>query len=406
MKKDCKKVIRAVLWAVSIGIVLIIGICYFPKECDDLNFWGATYYTIRLFILEHDLPHFPKSVPLIFIYFFAPFIALSAVGTVINYFFRFTPALRIRWKSDHVIVCGVGRTGKLIAATLKKHGVSVVGVDSGCPDSFEEWSIENKVPMIYGDFLSRMILEKAGAARSRAIIFASGNDLVNLEGVVGSYSWLRSYKEPIRLLWAHISNEKLADTARSALHTRGSVGIRFFDTYYIAASKMVSKYFTPEVREGVREITILGFGKFGRDLMEVLIRDFKEKHRIIQVIDLQDRENEVRELAEDLYLPEKVFFIRSDIRMLHLAGGKEKAFFLCTDDDIGNLTTALMLTGRMRDTYICVRMTMWPMAAIEDHLCENHGIKFVNINDLVVEGIENLPGIFEPAKASDLKRAR
>ena len=61
------------------------------------------------------------------------------------------------------------------------------------------------------------------------------------------------------------------------------------------------------------------------------------------------------------------------------------------DDDIGNLTVALMLTSKMKGTYIYVRMTMWPIAALKDHLCYNRGLTFVNINDLVIKGIENLP---------------
>lgn len=51
-------------------------------------------------------------------------------------------------------------------------------------------------------------------------------------------------------------------------------------------------------------------------------------------------------------------------------------------------------------------MSQWPLSAMADHLGEDRGVVFVNINDLVVEGIEELPGIFEAAAAGDLKRLK
>lgn len=402
-----KPLIRIGLWSIGILSVIAIGVHFFPKEYPGLNFIESFYYTLRLFIFEHDLSHFPRTWPLIFIHFFAPLLALSALGTMITYLFRFSPLLQTRWRSDHVIVCGVGRTGKLMAKTIKAQGIDVIGVDMGPPEAFEEWLQDVRIPMIYGDFLSRPVLERAGAERARSILFASGDDLHNLEGVVSAYGWLRTETGPVRLLWAHIASEKLAETARMALRTDGSVGIRFFDTYHLAASKMVCKHFGTGVRDGIREITVMGFGKFGRDLVEVLAKNLNpEETPRIRVVDIQDREKEVRNLAAELGISERMRFRQSDIQDLELTDDPEKAFFLCTDDDIGNLAAALMLTRNIRGTHVYVRMAKWPISAIEDHLREKSGITFVNINDLVVEGVSDLPGIFQPARPSDLKRSK
>ena len=395
------------LWAGCILLVLAMGIRYFPAEDPGLDFWGAFYYSIRLFILEHDLSHFPTTPQLVFLYFFAPLVAISALGTALTYFFRISPALRCRMLKDHVVICGMGRTGKLLAATLRQKGVKVVGVDKEAPEQFEEWCGEHKIPIIFGSFQSRKVLERAGASRARTLIFASGDDLANLEGVVGAYDALRCYSGPPRLLWAHIANERLADTARRALQTEGSYSIRFFDTYRISASRMIARHFNHGIRDGVSEITILGFGKFGRDLMEVLVRDAgPSEHWSIRVVDIRDVENEVRFLAAELGIADHVSFTRSAVQDLDLADSAERAFFLCTDDDIGNLAAALMLAGKSICTYIYVRMATWPMPAIADHLGQNHGLTFININDLVVQGIDDLPGIFSPAGPDDLKRRR
>ncbi len=402
-----KTLVSISFWTISILIVLIIGIYYFPKEDPSLGFWGAFYYTIRVFILEHDMDHFPYSPALVFIYFFAPVIALSAVGTAISYLFRFSPAIRTRWWSDHVIICGVGRTGKLLASTLKRRGVRLVGVDNATSDCLDEWCAKHKVPIIVGNFLSSMILKRAGAFRARTLIFASGDDLANLEGVVAAYNLLRGSGGPPRLLWAHIANERLADTARKALQTEGSLSIRLFDTYRISAKRMIDSRFNRKIRNGVSEITILGFGKFGRDLMEILVRDkAPDEEWTIRVVDVRDVGDEVRALAHEHEIQNSVSFTQSAIQNLHLTDSEERAFFICTDDDIGNLAAALMLASHSTCTHIYIRMATWPMAAIADHLGQNHGMTFININDLVVQGIEDLPGIFSPASAEDLKRTR
>lgn len=408
MKKNNRKLTFKILaWGLSIALVLVIGIIYFPKVQPGLDFWGALYFTIRLFILEHDLPAFPTLPPLVFIYFFAPALALSAAGTAISYFLKHSPLLATRWMKGHVLICGVGRTGKLLAETLRQAGVRVVGIDWDDPECFEDWRAEHRVPMIQGSFHSRLVLEKAGAERCRAMIFASGDDLANLEGVVGAYDWMRTAEGRIRLLWAHIANEKLAETARRIFRTEGVVGIRYFDTYHIAATNMIARHFHRDVRRDIRHVTILGFGKFGRDLLDVLCRDMRNpESRHFEIVDTRDLAEEVTLLANDLGMADRVIFTRARIQTLHLTDSPEKAFFLCTDDDIGNITAAMILARDVNSSHIYVRMAKWPMSAITEHLGCNRGITFFNINGMVVEGIRKLPGIFEDADAQDIKRRR
>jgi hypothetical protein len=39
-------------------------------------------------------------------------------------------------------------------------------------------------------------------------------------------------------------------------------------------------------------------------------------------------------------------------------------------------------------------MEHWPLSAVAENLGEDRGIFFININDLVSQGIEDLPGKF------------
>jgi len=384
------------LWIGSIVLVLAIGLYDFPAEYRGLGFWESLYSTLRLFVFERDLDPFPRSAPLIFIYFLAPLIALSAVGTAVSYLFRLSPAIKTRWMSDHVVICGLGRTGKLLAETLRANDVATAGVDLGPPEEFEEWRGESGIPVVFGSFHSRAVLARAGAARARSIVFASGDDLANLEGAVGAYDWLRREAGTSLVIWAHIADERLVETARGALRTGSGIDIRFFDTYHIAAAKTIETHFDHELRAGVTEVTILGFGKFGRDLFEVLVTSLRPGESFpIKVIDKRDRGPEVHKLAQELGVTGRVEFSQLDIRNLDLVDDVHKAFFLCTDDDLGNLTGAMMLARSQDANHIYVRMTHWPIAAVAEHLGEDRGVVFININDLVRTGIQELPGVFE-----------
>lgn len=404
MKQNTRLKTQVAILVGSVILVFALGLYYFPKEYPELNFFGAFYFTLRLFILEHDLPTFPESLPLSFIHFFAPLIAFSAVWKAFAVIFDFSPKLRIKYLKDHVIICGVGRTGKVLASKLTEEGVTVIGIDLGPSELFEDWCASNKVTMIWGDFLSKAALKRAGANRARAVIFASGDDLLNIEGSIDAYGWIRKDTNRIKLLWTHISDERLADTARAALRTHGTIGIRIFDTYKIAAIKMVAMYFGREMRQGVKVIKILGFGKFGRDLFEVLARNLEPTYQY-RIVDTRDRYQEVMDIANNLNISDRVSFEMSDINALSLKDGKDKAYFLCTDDDIGNLSVALRLSQNNNGTLIIVRMASWPLPAIESHLSSRRGLTFVNINNLVKDGLEDIPGIFKPAQLKDIKRA-
>jgi hypothetical protein len=261
--------------------------------------------------------------------------------------------------------------------------------------------------MICGDFNLRNPMRKAGANRARSVIFTSGDDLANLEGALSAYERLRTDEGPVRLIWAQISNEQLADRARAAVRTRGKVGIRFFDTYRIASLRVVADYFDRTVRKNISEVVIIGFGKFGRDLLDVLINDLHPDEKFkLRVLDLQDREKDVRALAEEMGAGDRVAFERSAVQDLRPDSGGGKAYFICTDDDLGNLTTSMSLADDNKAARIYVRMDRWPLSGVAENVGEDRGIRYININDLLAQGIGDLPGIFRPARESDLKRVK
>ena len=77
--------------------------------------------------------------------------------------------------SDHVVVCGWGRVGRAVAATVTGHGGEVVVVDRD-PDRLAE----QPFPYVLGDVTDDEVLDAAGVARARTLVAALDTDAANL----------------------------------------------------------------------------------------------------------------------------------------------------------------------------------------------------------------------------------
>ncbi|MFQ5694590.1 MAG: cation:proton antiporter, partial [Terriglobia bacterium] len=81
------------------------------------------------------------------------------------------PALR-----NHVILCGYGLNGRMSARVLRQAGISYLVLDMN-PETVRRAAAEGE-PIFFGDGSRREILEKAGAARARAIVYAISDPFV------------------------------------------------------------------------------------------------------------------------------------------------------------------------------------------------------------------------------------
>ena len=128
---------------------------------------------------------------------------------------------------------------------------------------------------------------------------------------------------------------------------------------------MITKHFNRERRRGIKEVNILGFGKFGHDLMDALIINLDADEEMnIRVIDVEDREEAVVALADEVGVAHRVTFERAAIENMNLEDKTDNTFFICTDDDLSNLIAAMVLTRNIQTGNIYVRMVHWPISAV------------------------------------------
>jgi voltage-gated potassium channel len=79
---------------------------------------------------------------------------------------------------DHVVLCGYGRFGQVVAAELGRLGIPLVAID---PDPARQPALEaSGHPFVIGSALDDTVLAEAGTARARAIVTATGSDADNV----------------------------------------------------------------------------------------------------------------------------------------------------------------------------------------------------------------------------------
>ena len=115
------------------------------------------------------------------LYFISSLTALIVEGDLQGILRRRSMQRAIGAMSGHVIVCGVGTTGRHIATELRAVGIPFVVIDKN-KELLEELTVEFDEELLHvvGDATDDHALELAGVARARGVISALNDDKSNL----------------------------------------------------------------------------------------------------------------------------------------------------------------------------------------------------------------------------------
>jgi voltage-gated potassium channel len=84
----------------------------------------------------------------------------------------------IAMQDDHVVLCGFGRFGRVVAEELERRGMPFVVIES---DPALQPTLESSgYPYVLGSALDDQVLAEAGVGRARAIVIATGSDADNV----------------------------------------------------------------------------------------------------------------------------------------------------------------------------------------------------------------------------------
>ncbi|MCP4536156.1 MAG: hypothetical protein GY832_03330 [Chloroflexi bacterium] len=267
------------------AILLCIGtlaLHFFYVDPDTpgqrLDWVEALHATFKLIFFE-TLLEFPDALGLRILFFVLPPIGLAVVAEGV---LRFGVALlNIRerkeaWQMaiastyrDHIIVCGLGRTGYRVVKVLLRLGEEVIGIEHNAESPFLEEIHEMKVPVLLGDARHDDMLEQARVQEASAIVICTEDDLTSLAIALEAREITPEIKVVMRMFDTH-----LAEKVRSGfdIHTAFSTSALAAPVFAAAATRaqIDHSFYVDDVLMNVSRTTVQpGSALEGRTVADV-----------------------------------------------------------------------------------------------------------------------------------------
>jgi hypothetical protein len=358
-------------WRVIAGLAVIafalgyVGLRRDLAEPADPSVLDLLYRDLQLFILESGALVEPVHWELNVARFLAPavffFTILKAVSAILDeQFTRF----RLWRARDHVVICGLGRKGLLLATKFVKE-FPVVVVERDPQNAAIREARDAGIIVIAGDANDPRLLEDLHLERARHLVCVCGEDGTNVEIAVAARELLRARPRPTRLrTFVHVVHGDLYPLLRE-----GGVGwdgsdvlqLEFFNVFESGARIWLREHAVFNRPGPTREhLVVVGVGNMGTQLVLGAARrwvTFRPNAPERLRITLVDRAAS-RKLAW-LRLRRPQLDTVADLTPVELEIGSPEltsgdfldevtAVYVCLDDDARGLAAALALLQRLR----------------------------------------------------------
>jgi hypothetical protein len=401
------------------SLLFILGI--FAFGC---GFWGFSilysgqsvsilnliYLTLQLFVLRSGMYLGPPIIPLDIARFLAPLLTFVSIIVVItDYIFKDAQLFWLKmFGKDHIIVCGLGYIGPIIARHYHKKGDLVVVIEKD-PSHPEIEKCKNLgILVIKGDAADLKTLLRAEVQKARVLFAVTGNDELNAKVVFKVNESLTKKPGNMVSCFVHIVDPKFSNLLRAAqisVQEKTRIKLEFFNIYQIAS------YCIIDCMEGCppmglsppnTHILIVGLGKMGESLLIHLAKRWREfygpepeKRLSVSILDrnadkkidgLKIRYKNILKYCKisgftmDISSDPKFF----DAKYLYDLETERKvdSVFVCTPNEPLNFSTALYLNNKLEgDVPIIVRtIHSKGFARFFNDMCNTMAEEFKNIH--------------------------
>jgi len=349
------------------------------------SFPDKLYLSLQLFVLQSGAVPPPVPWQLDVARFLAPavtaYATLSAVAAV---FGEQISGLRARRSSGHVVVCGLGRLGALLAKALRAAGYAVVAIESDPQNAAIGECREEGITVLIGDATDRTLLRATGVKRARFLFAVTGDDGANAEIAIDARGLVEGRTGPPLTCFVHIANDKLGGVLRQlGVARRGgdSFRLEYFNAAQRGAPALLREHpaFDDDGNTpfGPPHLLVVGLGEMGSNLVVQAARRWRaesttsgNRFRVTVVDDKADdhvaalterfpRLKDACELVAQRMDLDSAGFERADFLFGSNGVGAVTSVYVCVGDDAVGLSAALHLRRRLgdRDVPIVVRTT-------------------------------------------------
>jgi voltage-gated potassium channel Kch len=336
------------------------------------------YLALQLFGLQSGAIEGGVAWPLQTARFLAPLVTLSAAATAIATIFRDQLGrARVRWFARrHVLVCGLGRTGTVLASAFRQRSYEVVAIEQDEQNASVAALRQDGGTVLVGNATDRILLETARVDRARYLFAVCGDDGVNAQLAIAASEVIRAAPGRSVTCFVEVVDADLAALLQSELATadQGRFRLEFFNPAELGAAALLNEH-PPFDDEGATpfgppHLIVVGLGEMGSRLVlhgaqrwATLVGSAGTRFRVT-VVDRQASRNVGRLLARHPHLEQvcEVVPYQADVDSPEFeqggflsdeAGGWDAtAVYVCLSDDARGLAAALRLHHRLKPSGI------------------------------------------------------
>lgn len=255
---------------------------------------------------------FPVTVAGRLVGAFLMFAGIGALGvftaSIAAYLIKFDrlDALRVRGMHGHVVVCGLGATGGLLAQAFQRDGYSVLAIEKSEDNPHIGAAREAGAVVLVGDAARTEVLRRARVDRAAHIVIVAGADATNVEIAAAARALVQDSTASVSCS-AQIEDPELWYALRGwDVGTQDRVRLEFFNVTELGARALLARHspFTggAEAARTPPRVLIVGSGALGQHLIGQMVRQWRDvdgEARPPLPIALVDAD--VDRVTEDLY---------------------------------------------------------------------------------------------------------
>lgn len=364
-------IIMGLMWGSAFGLGYWGWLQHFQELGEKRTCWDMLYLTLQLFTVESGSVFEAVPWQLDIARFLAPTTTLYTALAALTLIFRDQlQTFRIRLLQGHVVICGLGRRGFLLAQAFLERRIPVVVVERDTGNDWLNACRDQGAIIVYGDASDENVLCTAGVQRADCVIAVCGEDGTNAEIAVDCRNLVRHrHGRPLKCV-AQIEDPELCHLLRGlelAMIDPHLFRLEFFNSHIRGAKLVLEEY--PPFKHwfgDLPHLLIIGIGRMGENLAvhaAKLWRKQRDSHQGRLKITLIDRNATDKKklillknpLLEDVC---ELTAFDLDVKSAEFVAGafllngqgncSVNIVYICLDDDARALAAALAIFKHVR----------------------------------------------------------
>jgi voltage-gated potassium channel Kch len=296
LRKHIKQIWENYHWVAIAGLWLIafvLGYIGVKKQLlafgEARSFWDPFYRAMQLFVMEDSAITSGPALPweLEVARFLAPVVTTyTAVAALIAIFYEKFQLFRLRFIKNHVVICGLGKKGLLLAKGFQERGDRVVVIEKNQDNSLLRQCRGQGAIVLVGNTTDMELLRRVGVHKAKYVVSVCGDDGTNAEVALHSHELVGDRKgNKVLTCFVHIVDPQLCNLLREREIMTGKVDsfrLELFNIFDNGARALLnehpffsktqdSKYYPPR-------LLVVGLGRMGESLVVHAARSWWVKH--------------------------------------------------------------------------------------------------------------------------------